>query len=239
MIDPSRARHTIDMPIERVRKIDDVVKVRRALISVSDKSGLELLVPDLLRLAPDIEFYSTGGTHSAIEEILGASSSHLIRVSTYTGQPEMSGGLVKTLDFKIYLGILSETYNPLHRDDLSRTGAVPFDLIVSNLYPFASTVSRPDSDLEAARGNIDIGGPTMIRAAAKNYLRVAVVTNPAAYPGIIDEIETHSGTTLSTRFGLAKNAFAHTAEYDNAISSYLSALDPNAASTPYLIEGAE
>ena len=224
------------MPIEKVRKIDDLVRVRRALVSVSDKSKLEDLVPELIRLSPDIEFYSTGRTYAAIEGIVGASSNRLIRVSAYTGQPEMSGGLVKTLDFKIYLGILSETYNPSHRDDLSRTGAVEFDLIVANLYPFSSTVSRPDSDPEEARGNIDIGGPTMIRAAAKNYLRVAVVTDPDAYRGILGEIEAHSGTTLKTRFALAQSAFAHTAEYDSAISNYLSKLDPDTASSPYEIE---
>ena len=225
------------MPIERVHKIDDLVKVRRVLISVSDKSGLDSFVPNLLRLSPNVEFYSTGGTYTVIEEILGSSSNRLTQVSSYTGQPEMSGGLVKTLDFKIYLGILSETYNPQHRDDLSRAGAVTFDLVVANLYPFSSTISRVDSDLEDARGNIDIGGPTMIRAAAKNFLRVAVVTDPRAYGGIIGEIERHSGTTLKSRFELARNAFAHIAEYDNAISNYLSKLDSIAVTEPYLIEG--
>src|SRR6056297_990553 len=170
------------MSINTVSRIDDHVKLRRALISVSDKNGLEALVPELLRLAPDMEILSTGGTYKKIAGFLpDGTASALVPVSEYTGQPETQGGLVKTLDFKIYLGLLTETYNESHQADLERTGAGPIDLVVANLYPFQQTVSQAGVTVEAARGNIDIGGPCMIRAAAKNFLRVASVVDPADY----------------------------------------------------------
>ena len=148
------------MAINIVEKIDDRVKVKHVLVSVSDKQGLDILVEGLLEVNPDIRFFSTGGTFGRISEILGGrADSCLTQVSEYTGQPETQGGLVKTLDFKIYLGLLTETYNDDHQGDLSRTGAVPIDMVVVNLYPFSETVSRPDVTVEQARGNIDIGGP--------------------------------------------------------------------------------
>jgi phosphoribosylaminoimidazolecarboxamide formyltransferase/IMP cyclohydrolase len=129
---------------------------------------------------------------------------------------------VKTLDFKIYLGLLTETYNPSHQADLKRTGAVPIDMVVVNLYPFQETIAKPDVTVENARGNIDIGGPCMIRASAKNFIRVAPVVDPADYPGILDEMRASSGrTSLDLRFRLARKAFDHTARYDRAIAGYL------------------
>ena len=206
-----------------VEKIDDNVKIERVLVSVYDKGGLAAFVPELLRINPEIVLYSTGGTYRALAEILGDSASgRLVAVSDYTGQPEMQGGLVKTLDFKIYLGLLSETYNPAHREDLQRTGAVAIDMVVVNLYPFQSTVASPEATPEQARANIDIGGPCMIRAAAKNYLRVASVVDPGDYEAIIAEAEAGGGClSLATRFGLARKTFAYTAEYDTAIAAYL------------------
>ena len=208
-----------------VEKIDGLVKVQHVLASVSDKTGLEKLIPGLISTNPDVMIYSTGGTHKAIAEILGEKAEkNLTQVSAYTGQPEMQGGLVKTLDFKIYLGLLSETYNPAHADDLTRTGAVAIDMVVVNLYPFKETVARPDATVEMARANVDIGGPCMVRASAKNYLRVASVTDPADYPSIVDELKASGGSvSLATRFRLAKKSFAHTADYDAAISTYLAA----------------
>lgn len=205
-----------------VERIDERVALRHALVSVSDKSGLETFIPALMRAAPDIRIYSTGGTYTALSKILGTRAREtLIQVSDYTGQPEMQGGLVKTLDFKIYLGLLSETYNDAHRADLQRTGAAAFDLVVVNLYPFRQTVAKPDVTPESARSNIDIGGPCMVRAAAKNYLRVASLTDPADYPGIVAEAAAHSGTLgLETRARLMRKAFRHTAEYDGAIAAY-------------------
>jgi len=215
-----------------VERIDDLVGVKNAIISVSNKSGLDVFVPALVEAVPGLNIYSTGGTYDRIEEILGdMSEHHLIRVSDYTRQPEMQGGLVKTLDFKIYLGLLSETYNEAHQADLKRAEAVEFDLMVVNLYPFKQTVSRPNVTLEEARANIDIGGPCMVRASAKNFHRVAIVVDPADYPKIVDELKDNGGsTTLKTRFELAKKAFEHTAEYDGAISDFLSRLSDEALS---------
>jgi phosphoribosylaminoimidazolecarboxamide formyltransferase/IMP cyclohydrolase len=211
-----------------VEKIDDKVKIQRVLVSVYDKGGLDAFVPELLRINPQILFYSTGGTYRAISDILGESKSdRLVAVSEYTGQPEMQGGLVKTLDFKIYLGLLSETYNPAHRQDLERTGAAAIDMVVANLYPFQSTVAQADVTPERARANIDIGGPCMIRAAAKNYLRVASVVDPGDYAQIVTEAQAGGGClSLATRFRLAQKTFAYTSGYDTAIAAYLKSCKP-------------
>lgn len=211
------------MGINTVERVDDLVKVRNVLVSVSDKSGLENLIPRMININPDIHFFSTGGTFSRLSDILGDSAaSHLTQVSDYTGQPETQGGLVKTLDFKIYLGLLTETYNTSHQEDMKRTGAVSIDMVVVNLYPFQETVAKPDVTVEAARGNIDIGGPCMIRAAAKNMIRVASVVDPSDYQTILSEMETHKGAiSLQLRFHLAQKAFAHTANYDTAIAGFL------------------
>lgn len=211
------------MGINIVKKIDDLVKINTVLISASDKSGLETFVPRLIDINPEIKILSTGGTYNKINEILeNDAASSLIPVSEYTGQPETQGGLVKTLDFKIYLGLLTETYNESHQADLKRTKAEPIDMVVVNLYPFKETIKKQDVTVEMARGNIDIGGPCMIRASAKNFLRVAPVVDPADYNTIIEEITSNNGmTTLETRFRLAQKAFSHTADYDRAISDYL------------------
>ena len=211
------------MAMNIVNRIDNSVGIRHVLISVSDKSGLDAFVPQLVTLNPDLKIFSTGGTFSRLQEILGASAeSHLTRVSEYTGQPETQGGLVKTLDFKIYLGLLTETYNDAHQDDLKRTSAVPIDMVVVNLYPFQETVSKADVTVEKARGNIDIGGPCMIRASAKNFIRVASVVNPADYAMILAELRSNQGAlSLGMRFRLAQKAFEHTAVYDRAIADFL------------------
>ena len=204
-------------------RIDDLVKVNTVLISVSDKTSLESFVPAIVSINPEIKILSTGGTYKRVKEILGqAADKHLTPVSDYTGQPETQGGLVKTLDFKIYLGLLTETYNADHRGDLARTGALPIDMVVVNLYPFEQTVANADVTVEQARGNVDIGGPCMIRAGAKNFIRVASVVDPADYPAIITELEAlECMTTLELRANLARKAFAHTAQYDTAIAGYL------------------
>jgi len=213
------------MAINVVEKIDRLVPVRHVLISVSDKSGLDTFVPDLVAVNPDLKIFSTGGTFSRLREILGESAgSHLTQVSDYTGQPETQGGLVKTLDFKIYLGLLTETYNQAHQADLSRTGSVPIDMVVVNLYPFKETIAKPEVTVEKARGNIDIGGPCMIRASAKNFIRVAPVVDPADYGMIISELKANSGAlSLNLRFRLAQKAFEHTAVYDRTIADFLGA----------------
>ncbi len=211
------------MSINVVEKIDDLIKVQNVLVSVSDKSGLADFMPKLLGINPEIKIFSTGGTYGRIKEILGqAAESCLTQVSDYTGQPETQGGLVKTLDFKIYLGLLTETYNDPHQEDLKRTGAVPIDMVVVNLYPFKETISKPDVTVEQARGNIDIGGPCMIRAAAKNFIRVASVVDPSDYETIISQMKADKGKiSLKLRFELAQKAFEHTAVYDRTIADFL------------------
>ncbi len=206
-----------------VEQVDDRVKVNTLLVSVSDKTGLETLIPGMVAVNPELIILSTGGTFGRIREILGAEGArHLRQVSDYTGQPETQGGLVKTLDFKIYLGLLTETYNEAHQADLTRTGALSIDMVVVNLYPFSQTIAKKGINLENARGNIDIGGPTMIRAAAKNFIRVASVTDPAQYPDLLETLTAGQGClTLADRFELAARAFDHTAVYDRAIADYL------------------
>jgi phosphoribosylaminoimidazolecarboxamide formyltransferase/IMP cyclohydrolase len=211
------------MSINVVEKIDTFVTVKHALVSVSDKDGLDTFVPQLLEINPGLKLFSTGGTYNRLKEILGdRTETCLTQVSAYTGQPETQGGLVKTLDFKIYLGLLTETHNEAHQADLKRTGSVPIDMVVVNLYPFKETISRPGVTLEQARGNIDIGGPCMIRAAAKNFIRVAPVVDPADYGRVVSELRSHEGRLpLDLRFQLAGKAFAHTAVYDRAIADFL------------------
>ncbi|HKL81857.1 MAG TPA: hypothetical protein VJ879_05015 [Desulfobacter sp.] len=209
-----------------VENIDDLVKIKTILVSVSDKSGLATFIPGLLGINPDITILSTGGTYSKIKEILGPDAENSLKqVSDYTGQPETQGGLVKTLDFKIYLGLLTETYNPAHQNDLKRTHALPIDMVVVNLYPFAQTIAKENVTVENARGNIDIGGPTMIRAAAKNFIRVAAVVDPESYDGILARLKAKDGALgLNDRYSLASKAFTHTAQYDRAIADYLTGL---------------
>ena len=206
-----------------VEKIDDAVKVNHVLLSVSDKQGLDTFVPQLLQINPGIQFLSTGGTYQRLKEILGGKASACLKqVSEYTGQPETQGGLVKTLDFKIYLGLLTETYNDAHKGDLARTNSVPIDMVVVNLYPFKETISREGVTPEQARGNVDIGGPCMIRASAKNFIRVAAVVDPGDYDMIGVEMEKNAGvTSLDLRFRLAQKAFEHTAGYDRTIADFL------------------
>lgn len=228
------------MALNLVSEVDGRVAVRHVLMSVSDKTGLETFVPGLVAACPDVKIYSTGGTFAAVQKILGAepSQKHLISVSDYTGQPEMQGGLVKTLDFKIYLGLLSETYNEAHKQDLARTQAVALDMVVVNLYPFRKTVAREGVTPEEARTNIDIGGPCMVRASAKNYLRVASVTDPADYAAILAELQVQGGTLgFDTRLCLMKKAFAHTAQYDTAIAAFFAGVTVDKARSTYKVHG--
>jgi len=211
------------MTMNRVEKIDDRVRVKHVLISVSDKTGLETFVPRLLSVNPDLRVFSTGGTFARLTDILGdRAAGCLTQVSDYTGQPETQGGLVKTLDFKIYLGLLTETYNDDHQADLVRTQAVPIDMVVVNLYPFKETIAKPGVTPEQARGNIDIGGPCMIRASAKNFIRVTSVVDPGDYESIADDLAAGDGSvSLALRYRLACKAFAHSAAYDTTIAGYL------------------
>lgn len=223
------------MALNKVIEIDDRVVIRHVLLSVFDKTGLDVFVLGLVAACPEVKFYSTGGTYTAVRDILGAEAARrLVAVADYTGQPEMQGGLVKTLDFKIYLGLLSETYNPAHQADLVRTQAVALDMVVVNLYPFQQTIARADITVEDARTNIDIGGPCMIRAAAKNYLRVASVTDPTNYNVLLEEMVAYGGTIgLETRLKLMQKAFAHTSQYDTAIATYFGKITAATAQKTY------
>ncbi len=201
------------------------VTPRRAIISVFDKEGLDRFVPRLAEVSPELVIYSTGGTHRRVAEILGGDAERrLTEVSAFTGQPEMEGGLVKTLDYRIYLGILGERDNPAHVADVERLGAEWIDLVAVNLYPFDKAVRSGDA--ESARSNIDIGGPAMLRAAAKNFLRVIPVSSPDQYDGVLEELRRYGEISLKTRLALASEAFRRTAEYDAAIAQRLAGWDP-------------
>ena len=142
--------------------------------------------------------------------------------------------IVKILDFKIYLGLLTETYNDDHQEDLKRTSALAIDMVVVNLYPFSETIANKGVSLEDARGNIDIGGPTMIRASGKNFIRVASVVDPLTYPFLLEKLSASNGfLSLEDRFGLARKAFEHTAVYDRTIADYLAAQSINEIQSCY------
>jgi phosphoribosylaminoimidazolecarboxamide formyltransferase / IMP cyclohydrolase len=192
-----------------------VTKVRRALVSVSDKSGVVELARELAALG--IELLSTGGT----AKLLQKEGLAVTEVSSYTGFAEMLDGRVKTLHPKIHGGLLARRDDPQHMQAIRAAGISPIDLLVVNLYPFAATVADPDCSLETAIENIDIGGPAMLRAAAKNYAGVTVLVDPADYARVLSELRA-GGVAEATRFALAKKAFAHTAAYDGAIANYLS-----------------
>jgi phosphoribosylaminoimidazolecarboxamide formyltransferase/IMP cyclohydrolase len=225
------------MALNVVGKIDDAVPVRNVLVSVWDKTGLGTFIPAVAEACPGVAFYSTGGTFARLGEILGPQGK-LVSIADYTGQPQMQGGLVKTLDFKIYLGLLSETYNEDHRTDLARVGGVVFDMVVVNLYPFRDAASAPDATIEAARGHIDIGGPCMLRAAAKNFLRVAPVVDPADYDHVARTLSQKGGTLdFAARYQLAAKAFSITAAYDAEIAQYLAGLDAGLAAKAYAFPG--
>ncbi|NMB74506.1 MAG: hypothetical protein GYA21_05180 [Myxococcales bacterium] len=214
------------MAVNIVSKADRWVPIRTALVSVSDKKNLDVLAHGLCAVSEKLRILSTGGTFEALAKILGPERArqHLVQVSDYTGQPETQGGLVKTLDFKIYLGLLTETYNESHQRDLARLSAAPIDLVAVNLYPFTAASSRPGATPEEARANIDIGGPCMLRAAAKNFLRVLPLCDPSDYETVVKKLKANGGRIdIRTRFELARKAFAHTAAYDKAIAEYLAA----------------
>lgn len=226
------------MAFNSVWKAADLVPLRRVLVSTYDKSGLADFARGIASACPGARFYSTGGTYDALREAFGGSSgSFLVKVSDYTGQPEMKGGLVKTLDWKIYLGLLAETGDAAHAADLERSGAVAFDMVIANLYPFAAAAADSSASPEDLRQRIDIGGPSMIRAAAKNFLRVASISDPAQYAAIIAELRaTGGGTLLETRRRLAAEAFGLVSRFDAIVSARLAGLDAGLVARAYGLE---
>ncbi|HMM55518.1 MAG TPA: bifunctional phosphoribosylaminoimidazolecarboxamide formyltransferase/IMP cyclohydrolase [Candidatus Desulfobacillus sp.] len=200
------------------------MKITQALISVSDKHGIVDFARALA--ARGVALLSTGGSARLLRE----SGVPVTEISEHTGFPEMLDGRVKTLHPKVHGGILGIRGNAEHEATMRQHDIAPIDLVVVNLYPFAQTVARPGCTLAEAIENIDIGGPAMVRAAAKNHGDaaggVAVVTDPADYPAVLAEMAAGDGAlSWATRFALAKKAFAHTARYDGAIANWLSGLD--------------
>ena len=194
----------------------DLVKIRRALVSVSDKTGVVDFAKALSQMG--VTVISTGGTARALSE----AGLKVMPIEDVTGFPEMMDGRVKTLHPKVHGGILAVKDNPDHIQAMMDHGIESIDLVCVYLYPFEKTVAKPDCTLAEAVENIDIGGPSMIRSAAKNNAFVAVVTDPAQYEGIIEELKANDGgLTKPTRGKLALTAFTRTAEYDRAISEYL------------------
>lgn len=190
-------------------------KIRRALLSVSDKSGLAALAKTLA--AAGVELISTGGTAKALREA-GLAVTDL---SAYTGFPEMLDGRVKTLHPKVHGGLLYLRGNASHEAAVRAHDIQPLDLVVVNLYPFEQTVAKPDVSLAEAIENIDIGGPSMLRSAAKNHESVTVVVDPADYEAVAEQVRTSGGTSLELRRRLAAKVFARTAAYDAAIAAHL------------------
>ncbi len=194
---------------------ETITGIQRALISVSDKTGIVDFAHALHGMG--VEILSTGGTH----RLLTDNQIPAIEVAAHTGSPEIMGGRVKTLHPKIHGGILGR--RGIDDEVMGEHGIAPIDMVVVNLYPFETTVADPDCDLATAIENIDIGGPTMVRAAAKNHAHVAIVVNASDYSAVLEEIQHSGGLCFDTRFNLAARAFEHTAAYDGAIANYLGA----------------
>ncbi|MDI6815983.1 MAG: bifunctional phosphoribosylaminoimidazolecarboxamide formyltransferase/IMP cyclohydrolase [Actinomycetota bacterium] len=198
----------------------DKIKIQRAIVSVSDKTGVVEFAKGLSTFG--VEILSTGGTAKALRD----AGIDVVEVSDYTGFPEMMEGRVKTLHPKIAGGILADRRKDDHMRQIEEAGIGPIDLVCVNLYPFAATIAKPDVTLDEAIENIDIGGPTMIRAAAKNFEGVAVVVESMWYAKIIDEMQANDGAIgRDTRFALCQAAFKHTGQYDSTIAQYLAGKD--------------
>ena len=199
---------------------NNLISIQRALISVSDKTGVVEFAKFLA--SRNVKILSTGGT----AKLLAENGVKVVEVGDYTGFPEMMDGRVKTLHPRVHGGILARRDLAHHMDAMKKHDIPAIDMVVVNLYPFAATIAKPDVSLEDAIENIDIGGPAMVRASAKNYPFVAIVTDSADYKSLMKEMSANDGALgHATRFALAKKAFTHTAEYDGMISTYLSSLD--------------
>ena len=194
-------------------------KISRALVSVSDKSGILEFCQQLSDL--NVEIISTGGTAKLLQQ----NNIPVVEISDYTGFPEMMDGRVKTLHPKVHGGILGR--RDIDQTVMQDNDIKPIDLVVVNLYPFQQTVANPDCDLANAIENIDIGGPTMIRAAAKNHKDVTIIVDPSDYQQTIASISSTGGVDDATRFNLAVKTFEHTSQYDGAIANYLGSIQPN------------
>lgn len=205
-------------------------KIERALISLTDKSGIEGFAMQLQDMG--IEILSTGGTAKKMRE----NGITVKDVAEFTGFPEMLDGRVKTLHPKVHAGILHQRGNPSHQEQMGAHGLQTIDLIAVNLYAFDKATEDPNCTVANAIENIDIGGPTMLRAAAKNFQDVTVIVDPTDYPQVVAEIKEQGNTTLVTRFRLAVKVFQLTSSYDTAIADWLSKVDT--AANPHFQGGA-
>lgn len=223
------------MGINPVLVIDDLVPLQFGLFSLADKTDLPKFILELLKIVPNFDVISTGGTYSVLEEVLGdLAKKRLQQVSVYTGQPETDGGLVKTLDFKIYLGLLTDKYNPLHQADLRRNDARAIDLFVGSFYPFEDVIAQDNVTFERARGNIDIGGPCMWRATMKNCLRVLGLGDPDDFEDVLQVVSDNNGcSTLDLRCKLAQKAWEKTGKYDMEIHQFMSSIDSGEVANNY------
>jgi phosphoribosylaminoimidazolecarboxamide formyltransferase/IMP cyclohydrolase len=228
---------------ENIYQVVDLIRPSHVLVSVFDKTGLDALVTGILQVNPGVKFYSTGGTGKKIVEVLGPNAAkNYMSVEDFTGAPEMEGGLVKTLHPKIHAGLLAERGNPAHEEYLYGTLAsmgggpgVYFDVFVGNLYPFTSVVAKEETTSETARVNIDIGGPAMTMASAKNWHSIAVLTSPVQYPDFVSALKANNGMIgLEQRFTLAAAAMKSIGEYRTAIGNYFSGLDFQKNVRPFL-----
>ncbi len=201
-------------------------RIQRALLSVSHKEGIVEFAKGLHTLG--VQLLSTGGTAA----LLQTAGLPVVAVADYTGFPEILDGRVKTLHPRIHGGILAQRENPAHQVALSTHGIEPIDLVAVNLYPFAEVIGRPEVSGQEALEHIDIGGPTLVRAAAKNFPSVAVVIDPADYSPVLEDIRRTGVVSAERRWHLARKAFAHTAQYDTVIAAYLSQDQP-----PWRLDG--
>lgn len=211
--------------IRDVKKVQNLIPVKHAFITLFNKTQSEKLVESLFEVCPGLIIFSSGGTYSYLKKYFFGKKeeSQLVDVSSYTGMPETDGGLVKTLHHKMFLGYLTETFSELHQADLEREKAVPIDLVIVDLYPFSEVVSNPKSTIEQCRGNIDIGGPSALRAAAKNFLRVMTVPKytPEAYESLLEELHKFDGCTdIFYRLDGFKETFKVLAEYDSEVAKF-------------------
>lgn len=195
-----------------------MAKIERVLISVTDKTGIVEFAKELFSLG--IEIISTGGTAKVIRD----GGVKVLDISEFTGFPEILGGRVKTLHPFVHASILLKRDDPEHVETVKKMGIKPIDMVVVNLYAFEKVVEKK-GDLDTAIENIDIGGPTLLRAGAKNFKYVTVITDPADYPKVLEEIRVYGNTTLKTRFELAKKVFKLTSSYDEMIFNYLSTFE--------------
>jgi phosphoribosylaminoimidazolecarboxamide formyltransferase/IMP cyclohydrolase len=228
---------------ENIHQVIDLIRPAHILVSVFDKTGLEELIKGIIAANPEVRFYSTGGTGKKIAEILGAGAAkNYISVEEFTGAPEMEGGLVKTLHPKIHAGLLAERGNLSHEEYLYKTLAqgsnyagVYFDIFIGNLYPFTSVIEKAGTTSETARVNIDIGGPAMTMASAKNWHSIAALTSPSQYADFLVILKKNGGKiNLEQRFNLATQAMKSIGEYRSAIGHYFTKLDFNKDVKPFL-----